>query len=86
MSSESVCRLVRSWVAVGSSHTCLVMRLMIFTSSVRNILDKSSYGCNETKLVLYFLQFIPSLYIYRPADSQLKPPSCTVCCIFTVTS
>jgi hypothetical protein len=39
MSSESVCRVARSWVDVGSFHTRLVVRFMIFTASVRNILD-----------------------------------------------
>jgi hypothetical protein len=39
MSSESVCQVVRSWVDVGSLHARLVGRFMIFTESVRNILD-----------------------------------------------
>jgi hypothetical protein len=43
MSSESVCAVVRSWVDVGSCHMRLVVRFMIFTASVRNILDTSSY-------------------------------------------
>jgi hypothetical protein len=42
MSSESVCQVSRSWVEVGSFHTCLVERFMIFTASVRNILDTPS--------------------------------------------
>jgi hypothetical protein len=40
MSSKSVCQVLRSWVDVGSFHKRLVVRLMIFTVSVRNILDK----------------------------------------------
>jgi hypothetical protein len=43
MSSESVCQVARSWVEVGSFHTRLVMRFMIFTASVRNILETPSY-------------------------------------------
>jgi hypothetical protein len=39
----SECQVARSWVDVGSFHTRLVMRFMIFTASVRNILDKPSY-------------------------------------------
>jgi hypothetical protein len=39
MSSESVCQVARSWVDVGSLHTRLVVRFMIVTASVRNILD-----------------------------------------------
>jgi hypothetical protein len=42
-SSESVCQVARSWVDVGCFHTRLVLRLMIFTASVRNILDMPSY-------------------------------------------
>jgi hypothetical protein len=43
MSSESVCQVARSWVDVGSFHTRLVVRFMIFTASVQNILDTASY-------------------------------------------
>jgi hypothetical protein len=43
MSSESVCQVARSWVDVGSFHTRLVVSFMIFTASVRNILDTPSY-------------------------------------------
>jgi hypothetical protein len=43
MSSESVCQVARSWVDVGSFHTRLVVRFMIFTASVRNTLDTPSY-------------------------------------------
>jgi hypothetical protein len=48
MSSESVCQVALSWVDVGSFHTRLVVRCMIFTASVRNILDTPSYmhRCN----------------------------------------
>jgi hypothetical protein len=43
MSSEFVCQVARSWVEVGSFHTRLLVRLMIFTASVRNIWDTPSY-------------------------------------------
>jgi hypothetical protein len=43
MSSESVCQVTRSWVDVGSFHKRLMLRFMIFTASVRNILDSHSY-------------------------------------------
>jgi hypothetical protein len=39
MSSESVCQVARSWVDVDIFCTRLVIILMIFTASVRNILD-----------------------------------------------
>jgi hypothetical protein len=41
--SESVCQVVRSWVDVGSFHTCLVVRFMICTASVRNIFYTPTY-------------------------------------------
>jgi hypothetical protein len=50
MSSESVCQVARSWVDVGSFHTRLVARFMIFTASVRNILDSLSYK----RILLHF--------------------------------
>jgi hypothetical protein len=37
MSSESVFQVARSWVDMGSFHTRLAVRFMIFTASVRNI-------------------------------------------------
>jgi hypothetical protein len=40
MSSEPVCQVARSWVEVGSFHTLLVVKLMTFTASVWNILDR----------------------------------------------
>jgi hypothetical protein len=43
MSSEPVYQVTRSWVDVGSFDTCLVVRFMIFTASVWNILDTPSY-------------------------------------------
>jgi hypothetical protein len=45
MSSESVCYVVRNWVDVGSFHTRLVVRFMIGTASVRDILDVTSCVC-----------------------------------------
>jgi hypothetical protein len=39
MSNESVWQVARSWVDVGSFHARLVMKFMIFTASVQNILD-----------------------------------------------
>jgi hypothetical protein len=42
MSSESARQVARSWAEVGSFHTGLVVRFMIFTASVRNILGKFS--------------------------------------------
>jgi hypothetical protein len=44
MYSELVCQVARSWVEVGSFHTRLVVRFMIFTASVRNIVDIPSYN------------------------------------------
>jgi hypothetical protein len=45
MSSESVCQVARCWVEVGSFHTHLVVMFMIFTASVRNILDTPRIRC-----------------------------------------
>jgi hypothetical protein len=45
MSSESVCQVARNWVDMGSFHTRLVVRFMIFTVSVQSILDTPSYSC-----------------------------------------
>jgi hypothetical protein len=53
MSSESVCQVACSWVDVGGFCTRLVVRLMIFTASVRNIVDTPSYACNETNWIHY---------------------------------
>jgi hypothetical protein len=36
-------QVARSWVDVGSFHARLVVRFMIFTTSMRNILDTTSY-------------------------------------------
>jgi hypothetical protein len=44
MSSETVCQVARSWVDVGSFHKRLFIVFMIFTASVRNILDIPSYN------------------------------------------
>jgi hypothetical protein len=43
MSFESVCEVARSWVDVGSFYTRLVVGFMMFTSSVRIILDAPSF-------------------------------------------
>jgi hypothetical protein len=45
MSCESVCQVARSWVDLGSFHTHLVVRFVISTASVQNILDTPSYLC-----------------------------------------
>jgi hypothetical protein len=52
MSSESVCQVARSWVDVGSFHTRLVARFMIFTASIRNVLDWPIYCLPSSILVL----------------------------------
>jgi hypothetical protein len=46
MSSESVCQVVRSWVYVSSFHERLVVRFMIFSATVRDILD---WPCNTDR-------------------------------------
>jgi hypothetical protein len=73
MSSESVCQLARSWVDVGSFHTRLLM-FMIFTASVRNIVDyprildlRSAMYCKECHGLLCILTFslvMSYIYIY----------------------
>jgi hypothetical protein len=44
MYSESVCQVARSCVDVGSFHTRLVVRFMIFTASLQTILNTASYS------------------------------------------
>jgi hypothetical protein len=61
MSSESVCQIARSWMEVGSFHTRLVVRFVIFTASVRNILDTASY---------YFKEL--SKFLMNTAGDELK--------------
>jgi hypothetical protein len=41
MPCESVCQVVRSWMDVGNFQTRLVVQFVIFTATVRNILDNS---------------------------------------------
>jgi hypothetical protein len=53
MSSESVCQFACSWVDVGSFHTCVVVRYMIFTVAVWNILDTPSYSILYVCAVFY---------------------------------
>jgi hypothetical protein len=60
MSSESVCQVARSWLDVGSFHTHLMVRFMIFTS-VRNILNTPLY---------FTLHHIHSMYS-RPSIVQI---------------
>jgi hypothetical protein len=48
VTSESVCQVARSWVDVGSFDTRLVVRFMIFTASVRNIVETPSYPWGRT--------------------------------------
>jgi hypothetical protein len=43
MSGESVCQVSRNWLDVGWFYTRLMVCFMIFTASVRSILDTSSY-------------------------------------------
>jgi hypothetical protein len=43
MSIQSVCQVARIWVDVGSFHMRLFIMFMIFTASVRNIVDVPSY-------------------------------------------
>jgi hypothetical protein len=50
MSSESVYQVARSWVDVGSFPTRLLVRFMILTVSVRNILDTPSQTDRPTYL------------------------------------
>jgi hypothetical protein len=74
MYSESVCQVARSWVDVGSFHTRLVVRFMIFTASVRNILAHNmqptkSYKC--TQLTPKTASVVP------PEDGRLTPGTCT---------
>jgi hypothetical protein len=61
MSSE----VARSWVDVGSFQTRLLVRHMIFTASVRNILDRAVYSgvkCSDVigLLIMYTNSVAPS--------------------------
>jgi hypothetical protein len=51
MSSESVCQVTQSCMDVGSFHTRLVVNFMIFTVSVRNVLDTPSHTSHSCEYV-----------------------------------
>jgi hypothetical protein len=59
MYSESVCQVACSLVDVGNFHMRLVVRLMIFIASDRNIVDTPQYACNETN----WMQLHSSVYL-----------------------
>jgi hypothetical protein len=61
MPSESVCQVARSWV--DSFHTRLVVRFMIFTASVRNILDTTSHVCVCVCVCVYIYIYIKRVCI-----------------------
>jgi hypothetical protein len=71
LSIKSVCQVARSWVAVRSFRTRVVVRFMIFTASARNILDTPSYSqsngqyrCHKTARC--FLRIVKSIkYLTR---------------------
>jgi hypothetical protein len=66
MPSESVCQVALSWVGVGSFHARLVVRFMIFTASVRNILDTPLYWTSCTFVpIVVSLRTLALLYIGR---------------------
>jgi hypothetical protein len=75
MSTESVCQVARSCMEVGSFHKRLVVRFMIFTESVRNILDTSSYfeghfnTNSKTRYVIYeiCIIYMRKYRAFRPA-------------------
>jgi hypothetical protein len=72
MSSESVCSVARSWVDVGSFHTRLVVRFIIFTASVQNILDTPTYNKYEAVLSFggYRVSFrVTNNLLYGPGDA-----------------
>jgi hypothetical protein len=62
MSRESVCQVARSWVDVGSFHTRLVVRFVILTASVRNILDTPSYVINRLRCDVIKIFALPGCY------------------------
>jgi hypothetical protein len=70
ISSESVCQAARSWMDVGSLLKRLVVRFMIFTASVRNILETTSYA-----LVLFFRLLMLWLFL-NPRQRILVSLSC----------
>jgi hypothetical protein len=53
MLSESVCQVAHSWMDVGSFHISLLVRFMIFTVSIQNILDTPWYLCVCLHVYLY---------------------------------
>jgi hypothetical protein len=70
MSSESVCQVACSWVEGGSFHTRLVVRFMIFTASVRNILDTPSYLSLTTKRHVFWRRFVVNVRWLRQYVEQ----------------
>jgi hypothetical protein len=73
MSSESVCQVLRSWVGVGSFHIRLVVKFMIFTALVQNILDTPLY---RLKMSNNFTYPKGSNYASKPAGGT-GTPLCT---------
>jgi hypothetical protein len=67
MPSEPVCQVARSWVEVGSFHMRLVVKFIIFTASVRNILDEPSYVNRQRNIVPF------SLNVYT---QSVSPTAC----------
>jgi hypothetical protein len=60
MSSESVCQVARNWVDVSSFQTRLFIIFMIFTASVRNILDIPSNVAHNNFMIIIII----SVYYY----------------------
>jgi hypothetical protein len=77
MSSESVYQVARSWVDVGNFHKRLVVKFKIFTASVRNILDNSSYILyvtlyKEEIAAFYFPVSRSTIHVFRSAEPLLN--------------
>jgi hypothetical protein len=64
MSSELLCQDARSWEDLGSFHTRLRLRFMIFIASFRNVLGYY--------LILYIRIIGRSNYKFNPDSSQLQ--------------
>jgi hypothetical protein len=83
MSSESLCQVACSWVDVCRFHTCLVVKFMIFTVSVKNILDNTcitekNYSNICIIIVIFSTENLKLLSGHGPDGLRWhgSPPSC----------
>jgi hypothetical protein len=70
MSIESVHQVESIWVNVGSFHTRLMIRFVIFTSLIRNIVDTPSY---RNVLIFKLYDEFSNAFLAENATALYKP-------------